>query len=94
MYNQKFKYFVNPEANAEFTEEVCQFCGATKNCLEGEYFDRGDEVTSVCFDCLIDGKIVVNIPEYLQKKLYSHLKDVFSKENVDINKYSNLLSPI
>ena len=77
----KFKYFMNPEANAEFTEENCQFCGTKEKCLEGEYFDREDEVTSVCLDCLVKGETTVQIPQYLKDRLYTHLKNTFKEKS-------------
>lgn len=78
---QRFKYFIDPQTNASFTDENCQCCGAEKNCLDGDYFDRGAEITSVCLNCLENGRITVEISEYIQKKLFSHLQDTFTQKN-------------
>lgn len=77
----EFKYFNNPMKNAEFTDVQCQSCGADGNCLEGEYFDRGDNVISVCLNCLSKGKITVKIPEFVRKRLIVHLKETEYKQN-------------
>jgi uncharacterized protein CbrC (UPF0167 family) len=66
-----FKYFDDPHSNAEFTDHVCQVCGSKEHCLEGEYFDRGDEVVSVCLSCLQQGKVTVNIPDFIKRKIES-----------------------
>jgi uncharacterized protein CbrC (UPF0167 family) len=66
----KFKYFSNPLKYAEFTDVKCQSCGTTQNCLEGEYFDRGDDVVSVCLNCLNQGVIVVDLPEYIKDRIH------------------------
>ena len=88
----KFKYFSNPEINAEFTEEKCQVCGDGKNCLEGEYFDKGDEVSSVCLNCLIKGEVTVEISSYLRKKLFSHLSEIYTqKDNSEIDELSGAI---
>jgi uncharacterized protein CbrC (UPF0167 family) len=65
-----FKYFDDPLKNAEFIdEEECQSCGASNHCLEGEYFDLDEEVISVCLDCLQQGIIKVNIPNYIKERV-------------------------
>ena len=74
MNNLKFKYFSNPIKNAEFTDIKCQICGTNEYCLEGEYFDCGDDIISVCLNCLSDGKEMVNVPEFIEKRLEKHLK--------------------
>lgn len=71
---QQFKYFSNPTKNAEIIDVKCQFCGADENCLDGEYFERGDDVISVCFKCLSKGEMTVNIPDFVKKKLVDNLK--------------------
>jgi uncharacterized protein CbrC (UPF0167 family) len=80
-----FKYFSNPLKNAEFTDEKCQSCGSDEYCLEGVYFDKGDEVTSVCLDCLKKGIVTVDIPEFIQERIKSHLHETFpSKDEKEI----------
>jgi uncharacterized protein CbrC (UPF0167 family) len=66
-----FKYFHNPLHNAAFTDKECQFCGSHEYCLEGVYFDRGDEVESVCLSCLQAGDVTVNLPDYVIQKIAS-----------------------
>lgn len=83
MENYNFKYFRNVKNNAVFTNEKCQFCGSTENCLEGEYFDSDSDIVSVCIDCLSKGKISVNITEYLRTKLIEHLKETRGNRNMD-----------
>lgn len=77
----EFKYFCNPIKNAEITDVKCQSCGADENCLEGEYFDCGDNVVSVCLDCLSKGKVTVNIPNFIKKRLMGHLKETGYVQN-------------
>lgn len=69
MMDRPFRYFNDPIKNAVFTDVECQSCGSKEYCLEGEYFDRGDEVVSVCLDCLMLGKITVDIPGYVKDKI-------------------------
>lgn len=72
----KFKYFEDPFKDAEFIdEEECQSCGSRKHCLEGEYFDFEEEVISVCLDCLMEGKLRVNIPDYIKDRVTGKEKE-------------------
>lgn len=75
-----FKYFENPLKNAVFTEEECQSCGTDKYCLEGEYFDHGDDIVSVCINCLSQGKIKVSIPQYIRERIGNELGNDHEKE--------------
>ena len=77
----QYRYFDNVFKNAKFTNEKCQVCSTSKNCLEGEYFDQGSAVTSVCLDCLDKGLINVNIPQYLKERIYSHIQGNFVNRN-------------
>lgn len=76
----KFKYFNNVMKHAEFTDgENCQSCNSSEYCLEGIYFDQ-DEVTSVCLECLQDGIIKVNIPNYVLDRMNGPGKESKIKE--------------
>lgn len=77
MIMKKFKYVEEPLKNAEMENGNCQICGEDKLCLEGIYFDNDDEVELVCLDCLQSGKIKVNIPSFLEERIYSHLFDLY-----------------
>lgn len=70
-----FRYYKHPEVNAMMTQVECQSCGTDKFCLEGEYFDRGNSVVSVCLNCLARGKITVNIQDFLINRIKNHLAE-------------------
>ncbi|MCK4261153.1 MAG: CbrC family protein [Halanaerobiales bacterium] len=88
----QYKYFDNVLKNAEFTEEKCQVCSTEKKCLEGEYFDQGSEVTSVCLECLNKGMITVDIPQFIKDRIYLHIEgNLVSKSKEEIEKLSTQL---
>lgn len=91
-----FKYFKNPEKNAVLAKTNCQSCDTSENCLEGEYFDQGGNIDSVCFDCLSKGKITVNIPDYIRNRIINHLNemDIESKESSNEEKAKNLVDEL
>ncbi|SHN02803.1 Uncharacterised protein family (UPF0167) [Anaerosporobacter mobilis DSM 15930] len=65
---KNYKYFCNVKENADFTKKNCQFCGSNNNCLEGVYFEQ-DNVESICLECFDLKKAVVDIPEYIIKRV-------------------------
>ena len=69
----QFKYYQQPEVNAILTQQKCQSCDSEEYCLEGEYFDHGSSVESVCLSCLSKGKITVNIPDFVRNRIKNHL---------------------
>ena len=69
----QFKYYNHPEVNAILTQVKCQSCDSEEYCLEGEYFDLGGSVESVCLSCLSKGKITVNIPNFIRNRIKNHL---------------------
>lgn len=88
----QYKYLGNVLKNAEYTEEKCQICSSENNCLEGEYFDLGSDVTSVCLECLNKGIVTVDIPEFISDRIYSHLEDkLVLKSKEVIEKMTNQL---
>lgn len=46
-----YKYFSDVLKNGYFTETPCQFCGSSEHCLEGSFFDRDDNLVSICLNC-------------------------------------------
>lgn len=64
----KYKYFQNVKKNAVFTEQPCQYCGKSCDCLEGVYFERNN-VESICLDCFVNEKNSVYIPDYIRNKV-------------------------
>lgn len=82
----KFKYYNNPGKDAIFTEKKCQFCGTDEHCLEGEYFERGDDVVSACLHCLSEGKITVYIPDYIIERVIKNLNELDKENKTHINK--------
>ena len=46
-----YKYFRDVLKNGYFTETPCQFCGSSEHCLEGSFFDRDDNLVSICLNC-------------------------------------------
>jgi uncharacterized protein CbrC (UPF0167 family) len=78
-----YKYFENPLQNAAFTDQKCQICGSHEYCLEGVYFDRGDEVESVCLSCLQAGKVTVNVPDHVKQKISSVHDEKSANESIE-----------
>lgn len=73
--NYKFKYFLNPEKSARYVDEPCEVCGNSNLCLNGTYFNHhNDEVESICIDCLVQGKVVVEFPSFLYDRIYNDMK--------------------
>lgn len=72
----KFKYFLNPEKNASYVDEPCEVCGSSDLCLDGTYFDNQEELESICMECLVKGKVVVEFPSFLYDKIYYELKRI------------------
>lgn len=70
----KFKYFQDPLKYARYVEEPCEICGSTNLCLNGDYLERNDELESVCLDCLVEGKVVVQFPSFLYDRLSAEVK--------------------
>lgn len=64
-----YKYFDNVKKNGYFTESPCQFCGTTKNCLDGVFFESSDDISSICLECFDKKKIHVSIPEYIKNRI-------------------------
>lgn len=64
---QDFKYFRDVH-QAAFTEEPCQYCNSTQNCLEGVYFERLD-VKSICLECFSKKRVCVEIPPYIRNRI-------------------------
>lgn len=64
-----YKYFENAKKNGYFTEIPCQFCGATEHCLDGVFFQRHDDLISICLNCFDKKQIRVNIPSYLANQV-------------------------
>ena len=64
----KYKYFNNVKRDAAFSENPCQFCGSTQDCLEGVFFGRLD-IESVCLECFAEKRAYVEIPAYVQRRV-------------------------
>jgi Uncharacterised protein family (UPF0167) len=89
---KEFKYFQDPLKNIEFTDEPCQYCGSEVNCIEGVYLDTQDEVSSVCLKCFTEGKVIIEISDYIIEKLYNHLLTTYPKRSkTDISEICNSL---
>lgn len=56
-----YKYFRDVLKNGYFTETPCQFCGSSEHCLEGSFFDRDDNLVSICLNCFDKRKVSVDI---------------------------------
>lgn len=69
-----FRYFPEYEKWAAFTDENCP-CPDDLPCLEAVYFDDPDIEEPVCLDQLINGRVKVDIPEYLQKQLIDSIRE-------------------
>lgn len=84
----KFKYFLDPEKDASYVDEPCEVCGSSNLCLDGTYFDHEEELESICMECLVKGKIVVEFPDFLYDKIYNELKRInptLSEEKIKDN---------
>jgi uncharacterized protein CbrC (UPF0167 family) len=78
MQNWNFRYFDDLLANAEFTDSPCESCGSEVNCLDGIYFDEPDfDRESICIECLVEGKVKVQINHYLIEKLKEHIANTY-----------------
>ena len=60
-----YKYFSDVLKNGYFTETPCQFCGGSEHCLEESFFDRDDNLVSICLNCFDKRKVSVDIPSYI-----------------------------
>lgn len=70
-----FRYFDNPQENAEFEEEPCEICGNNNNCLSGAYLDTSEsEIESVCLGCIVAGKVKIEFPKHLRVRLFDEIK--------------------
>ena len=83
-----YKYFSDVLKNGYFTETPCQFCGSSEHCLEGSFFDRDDNLVSICLNCFDKRKVSVDIPSYIadrvvKKQNENHL--IYQRRNVDRN---------
>lgn len=70
-----FRYFPNYKKEARFTDQPCEVCG-DRPCLAGVYFGITDGPEAVCLNCLVMGKVVVDIPTYLKNQLEESVKIV------------------
>lgn len=68
-----FRYFPEYEKWAQFADENCH-CSDDSPCLEAIYFENPDLEDPVCLDELIDGRVRVEIPDYLQKQLMESIR--------------------
>lgn len=64
-----YKYFSDVLKNGYFTETPCQFCGSSEHCLEGSFFDRDDNLVSICLNCFDKRKVSVDIPNYIADRV-------------------------
>lgn len=64
-----YKYFENAKKNGYFTELPCQFCGSHEFCLDGAFFQRSDDLSSICLDCLDKHCSSVEVPKYVADKV-------------------------
>ena len=64
-----YKYFRDVLKNGYFTETPCQFCGSSEHCLEGSFFDRDDNLVSICLNCFDKRKVSVDIPGYIADRV-------------------------
>ena len=64
-----YKYFSDVLKNGYFTETPCQFCGSSEHCLEGSFFDRDDNLVSICLNCFDKRKVSVDIPSYIADRV-------------------------
>lgn len=55
-----FTYFENPKAFAYMAEsgQICHFCQATDNCLDGAHFFGQEEIDAICFSCMKNGRLI------------------------------------
>lgn len=55
-----FKYFDRPEIFTGLREQIttCDTCGKEKFCFDAEAFVGSEEITSICPECLADGKLL------------------------------------
>ena len=64
-----YKYFEDAKKNGYFTETPCQFCGSHDFCLDGVFFQRADDLSSICLECFDKRRINVDIPSYVACKV-------------------------
>ncbi len=81
-----FKYFNNPAKYSVHSKKPCQFCGENEGNLEGVYFEKGDNIQSICLKCLKEGKETVYIPSYIQERLEQNLNENNTLSEHDIRK--------
>lgn len=55
-----FKYFDKPEIFTELSDSVtkCDICGQEKHCFDAEVFFGEEDFTSICPECLAEGKLL------------------------------------
>ena len=70
-----YKYFENAKKNGYFTEAPCQFCGSDEFCLDGVFFQRSDELNSICLSCFDKRHISVDIPDYVANRIKDKRKE-------------------
>lgn len=90
-----FKYYEKPEVNAITTQTKCQYCNSDENCLEGEYFDCGSSVFSVCINCLSKGEITVCIPDFINSRIKKQLSENgIGSEELILKKANQLIAEL
>jgi hypothetical protein len=77
-----FEYFPDYRQWAKFTDEPCNGCGQA-DCLEGIYFGGPSSLTSVCLECLVAGRISVQIPSHVKATLEKSIQETFPDQSLD-----------
>ena len=68
-----FRYFPEYQKWAHFADENC-LCSDDLPCLDAVYFEDPDIEDPVCLNHLIEGRVRVEIPEYLQNQLVDSIR--------------------
>ena len=70
-----YRYFKNAKKNGYFTDEPCQFCGGTDFCLDGVFFQRSDDLASICLSCFDRKNVSVDVPEFVAGKVQNNREE-------------------
>lgn len=82
-----FKYFSDYKKNADFTNEPCEICGSSKDCLTGIYFEFEEKmyenIDSICLNCFLKNNFKRDIPDFLKNNLIKSLQKISQDKNME-----------
>ena len=86
-----FKYFPEYDKWAKFSDEECH-CQGELPCLDPIFFENPNLNDPVCLDLLADGRVQVEIPDWLQKQLLASIVKTHPNwEDYQVKHFATLL---